>query len=210
MSRDMEIEIKLSLGSFTNYLKLIGSLGQIDEERHQTNAFFDTPELLLRKDGWVLRVRDEETRGLVTVKGSRSQSGPAVIRQETEEEIERGLALEVIRGFKDVLELDTSPVRLIKEKYPGQSLAKVFGFQNLRQSKRVVIHDVEYKLEIDKTEFSDGSVDYELEVEMAHQDQIESVNAGLQKMFASLAIPFEVQRLSKSRRAFQKARLSHS
>jgi len=39
-----EIEVKLSLESFTNYLKLIGFLGQIDSEGQQLNGFFDTPD----------------------------------------------------------------------------------------------------------------------------------------------------------------------
>ena len=39
-----EIEIKLDLGSFTNYLKLLGFLGQIEHEELQQNGFFDSDD----------------------------------------------------------------------------------------------------------------------------------------------------------------------
>ena len=44
-----EIEIKLDLGSFTNYLKLIGFLGHIEDEIKQINAFFDSNNRKLAK-----------------------------------------------------------------------------------------------------------------------------------------------------------------
>jgi len=203
-AKDLEIEIKLRLESFPNYLKLLGSVGEIEEERLHVSAFFDTARRDLRKGGWALRVRAENDRGLVTVKGASSREGLAVVRQEMEAEIERGLALEVIGGFYDVLKIDAGPVAFIKKEFPGHSMVKLVQFHNTRQLKHFRIGDHEYLLEIDKTEFADGSTEYELEVEVDDHSQIEVIQDHLKKMFDSLGIPFEREARSKFRRALDR------
>ena len=64
-----EIEFKLNLGSFTNYLKLIGFLGKIEHEEYHVNAFFDSEDRRLAKAGWALRVRVENGRRGTTCRG---------------------------------------------------------------------------------------------------------------------------------------------
>ena len=91
-----EIEIKLDLGSFTNYLKLIGFLGHIEDEVRQLNAFFDSKDRKLAKTGWALRVRAESRRGLVTIKSITTTRSIASIRQEVETQIDRKDALALI------------------------------------------------------------------------------------------------------------------
>ena len=66
-----EIEIKLDLGSFTNYLKLIGFLGQIELEDRHINSFFDTEDNQLSQKGWALRY---------CAKSSLFQAGTSCIR----------------------------------------------------------------------------------------------------------------------------------
>jgi inorganic triphosphatase YgiF len=207
-AKDLEIEIKIQLESFTNYLKLIGFLGSIDEEEHQTSAFFDTPDRKLGEKGYGLRVRAESNRGLVTVKSLVSQSDAMAIRHEIESEIDTGRAREVIRGYSDLLEMEVDPVKFITERFSDLSLVKIVQFDNSRQKKKFQIGDYEYILEIDKTEFSDGSVDYELEVELRDQGQFEVVVDRLRKMFQSLGIPFEKQTRSKFERALERTAVS--
>ena len=77
-AQGVEIEIKLQLGSFTDYLKLVGFLGQIESEEHQINGFFDTEDRRLAKGGWAFRVRAEDRRGLITLKSIPTVSGMAV------------------------------------------------------------------------------------------------------------------------------------
>ncbi|MEW6050671.1 MAG: CYTH domain-containing protein [Candidatus Zixiibacteriota bacterium] len=203
----MEIEIKLKLESFMDYLKLLGFLGQIESEEHHINGFFDTEDRKLAKAGWALRVRAENHRGVVTVKSIPTQSGLAVIRQEIEAEIGRGLAVEVLNLHHDVLQLPVMPVEFIKKEFPGIRLARLIQFENIRQKKLFKIGDYNYLLEVDKTEYSDGSLDYELEVELSDASRIETVEDHLRKLFASLGIPFEKQAESKFARALQKARI---
>jgi len=206
-ARAVEIEIKLKLESFTDYLKLVGYLGQIESEEHQINGFFDTEDRRLAKGGWALRVRAENRRGLVTLKSIPTQAGAAVIRQEIEAEISRGTAIEALELRTDVLSISVMPVTYVKKEYPGLAVARLIQFHNTRQKKLFRIGDINYLLEIDKTEYADGSVDYELEVELNESSQIETVEAHLGKLFHSLGIPFQRQDESKFARALKRARI---
>lgn len=202
-----EIEIKVRLDSFTDYLKLLGYLGQIESEIHQLNGFFDSESRSLAKAGWALRVRAENQRGLVTAKSIPTQAGMAIVRQEIEAEISRSEALEVLHLHKDLLSLDVMPVAFLKGKIPNLTLARLISFQNIRQRKLLKIGESSYLLEVDKTEYSDGSVDYELEVELHDTDTVELVENHLHKLFDSLGIPFERQSESKLARALRRARI---
>jgi len=199
-----EIEIKLDLGSFTNYLKLLGFLGQVESEEHYVNGFFDTEDRQLADDGWGLRVRAESRRGLVTLKGELPSSGSAKIREEIEAEVPRGEALDVLNLHKDVMGFFQPPIDFVKKKWGEIKVTKLAHFESIRQKKTFRIGDHNYMLELDKTEFADGSVDYELELELPDESRIIIVEDKLRKLFASLDIPFKVQVENKLERALKK------
>jgi len=203
--RNLEVEIKIQLESFTDYLKLIGFIGSIDAEEHHINAFFDTPDRTLSGHGFSLRVRSADQRGLVTVKSFVSQTGAMSVRHEIEAEIDVGHALEMVAGNGDPFDLDIEPIRLLKSRFETLTVNRLVRFKNSRQKKKYRLGDYDYILEIDKTEFEDGSVDYELEVELHDQGQYEVVVDSLRRMFQSLDIPF----LRQSRTKFQRA-LEHA
>ena len=205
MSR--EIEIKLNLGSFTNYLKLMGFLGQTEKEERHLNAFFDTEDRKLSAAGWALRVRAENHRGLVTIKSIAKETGSAFIRQEIEAEISRSEALDILALQVDVMDLPVLPVEYLTEKLGRLEVMILVKFENLRQKKFFKIADYTYLLEIDKTEFGDGSVDYELEVELPDTSRLETVEDSLRRMFGSLSISFETQSESKFARALKRAKV---
>ncbi len=205
--RHLEIEIKLKLESFTDYLKLIGYLGQIESEDHHINAFFDTEDRQLARAGWALRVRAENKRGLVTIKSIPTTEGAAVVRQEIEAEIPRGVAYEIIGLREELMAMSIMPVDFIKRQFPELNLAKLIQFENVRQKKLFRIGGDNYLLEVDKTMYTDGSVDYELEVELHDMDRIETVEDHLRKLFHSLDIPFEHQTESKFARALKRAKI---
>ncbi|MBK7142627.1 MAG: CYTH domain-containing protein [bacterium] len=205
--KQLEIEIKLKLESFTDYLKLIGYLGQIESEDHHINAFFDTEDRQLARAGWALRVRAENKRGLVTIKSIPTTEGAAVVRQEIEAEIPRGVAYEVIGLRENLLDIQIMPIDYLKQQFPNMTLAKLIQFENVRQKKLFRIGGDNYLLEVDKTMYTDGSVDYELEVELHDMERIETVEDHLRKLFASLAIPFEHQTESKFARALKRAKI---
>jgi uncharacterized protein YjbK len=203
----LEIEIKLQLESFTDYLKLIGFLGNIEyEDRHQ-NAFFDSEDRYLSRKGWIFRVRVENERGLVTVKDSGRQTGSAMVRREIEAEIPRSQAIDILNLRTEPLKMAVTPVDFIRKEFPDVKLAKLIQFNNVRQRKTLQLGDKNYVFEIDKTEFSDGSVDYEVEIELKDVNQIEYVENDLRKLFESLNIPYARQTESKLARALKKAKL---
>ncbi len=202
-----EIEIKLDLGSFTNYLKLMGFLGQTEKEERHLNAFFDTEDRKLSQAGWALRVRAENQRGLITIKSIARESGSAFIRQEVEAEINRSVALDILALQSDVMEQPVLPIEYLIEKVGRVDVMILVKFENIRQKKFFRIGDFNYLLEIDKTEFGDGSVDYELEVELPDISRLETVDDSLRRIFSSLAIPYEIQTESKFSRALKRAKL---
>lgn len=204
-NQNIEIEVKLKLDSFCEYLKLVGFLGNPDREMRQINCFFDSEDHRLMADGWAFRVRAEDNRGLVTLKGATTEDHAlAVVREEIEAEIDRSTAVSVIGLQTEVLSLAIEPVAYVKKTWPKVELSKLVQFTNTRQLKEFKIGDYTYMLELDRTEYADGSVDYELEMELDQPQQAEIVIPSLQKLFASLDIPFERQDETKFARALAK------
>ena len=206
-TENLEIEIKLQLESFPDYLKLIGFLGNIEYEDHHLNAFFDSEDRHLTRSGWVFRVRVENERGLITIKDTGRQTGSAMVRQEIEAEISRSMAMDILNLRMEPLSISVSPVEFIRKEFPELKLAKLIQFNNVRQRKTCQLGDKDYVFEIDKTEFSDGSVDYEVEIELTDIRQIENVENDLKKLFGNLNIPYARQTESKLARALKKAKL---
>ena len=206
-SKNLEIEIKLQLESFPDYLKLIGFLGNIEYEDHHLNAFFDSEDRYLSRSGWVFRVRVENERGLITIKDTGQQTGSAMVRQEIEAEISRSTAMDILNLRMEPLSISVTPVEFIRNEFPRVKLAKLIQFNNVRQRKTCQLGDKDYVFEIDKTEFSDGSVDYEVEIELTDIGQIENVENDLRKLFGNLNIPYARQTESKLARALKKAKL---
>jgi len=204
-SISQEIEIKLHLGSFADYLKLVGFLGQVEHEERHVNGFFDTEDRKLATDGWALRVRAESNRGLITLKSEPSGPGVATVRDEIEVEIPRGETLDILNLRKDVMALSNIAIDFVKQKWGKITVIKLVHFENTRQKKLFKIGDYNYTLELDKTEFADSTVDYELELELPDESRIEVVEDKLRKIFASLGIPFKLQMESKFVRALKKA-----
>ena len=206
-TENLEIEIKLQLESFPDYLKLIGFLGNFEYEDHHLNAFFDSEDRHLTRSGWVFRVRVENERGLITIKDTGRQTGSAMVRQEIEAEISRSMAMDILNLRMEPLSISVSPVEFIRKEFPELKLAKLIQFNNVRQRKTCQLGDKDYVFEIDKTEFSDGSVDYEVEIELTDIRQIEYVENDLKKLFGTLNIPYARQTESKLARALKKAKL---
>ncbi|MEK7775406.1 MAG: CYTH domain-containing protein [Candidatus Zixiibacteriota bacterium] len=200
-----EIEIKINLGSFANYLKLVGYLGQIVQEDRHINGFFDTDDRALASHGWALRVRADGKRGYITAKSISIQTGAATIRQEIEAQIRLEDALEILNLYKDIRSIHAMPVDFLRDALGDKPVKKLIQFENTRQLKNYRIHDVDYLFEIDTTLFSDGCVDYELEVELPDVSKVQIVEKELEMLFDQLRIPFVKQTESKFSRALQRA-----
>lgn len=203
-----ETEIKLDLGSFTNYLKLLGFLGQIDSEIVQQNCFFDTAQRHLARAGWALRVRHEPARGLITVKGTTEQHSVVAVRQEIEAVIDSATALAIIEQRQDLLSLAVGPISFVRSTIGDERLEPLVRFENSRRQKQHLLADRPYLIEIDKTEYADGTCDYELELEIRDAAEIPTVDNCLRRLFQSLGMPYTIQYQSKFHRALIKAGLA--
>ena len=188
-----------------NYLKLTGYLGQVDYQLSQVNCFFDTEDRLLSSKGWALRVRTEEQNGLVTLKSEVSSDTRVAIRNELEAPAPYDIATEIIQLKRDIFDLDIPPITYIKEQFGEIKLARLVRFENKRQRISFRLGNNSYDFDIDTTTFSDGSIDYELEVELSSEDLVDAANNDLRKLFTSLTIPFENQTESKLARALDRA-----
>jgi inorganic triphosphatase YgiF len=196
-----EIEIKIQLESFMDYLKLLGYLGPIDRHEHHQNAFFDTPERQLGQAGYALRVRSTESSGSVTLKSLVSQVDALAVRQEIIGEVGAVMARAIIDGHADIMSLNVAPTTFLRTHFPKLAPVMILKFNNERQIKRYRLGEQELDLEIDRTEFSDGSVEYELEIELSDESHYRSVHDSIARIFHSLAIPLTTQTRSKFERA---------
>lgn len=197
----IENEIKIALGSLENYRKLIEFLEPMDNEYHQQNIFFDSEGRRLRAAGWALRVRVEESRGLVTLKSIASRKGPVTTRKEIETEVPCSVAEKLCEWPQELLSLSIEPIDILIRDFGDIQLVPVSRFENLRRTRQMQIGNREYLLEIDRTDFSDGSTDYELEVELDDSSEADKVAGHLLRLFDSLKIPYEYQPDSKLARA---------
>ncbi len=201
-----EIEIKVDLGSFSNYLKLLGHLGSTGQEEHQQNFFFDTTDHLLKNRGWALRLRTTDSQAFVTLKGTTSQAGAAAVREEIESEIPLALGGQVARSEKSILMVIAEPIERIRPLVQERELIPLISFDNFRKTHPYRLNDGEYQFEVDRTEFADGHVDYELEIEVEAHTKVYGLVHELSRLFASLEIPFVLQTESKLARALDHPR----
>ncbi len=202
-----EIELKLSLPSFADYLKLIGFIGEAKNATCQKNIFYDTYDRKISALGYALRMRIESNRAIITLKSTTVQKGKAAIRNEIEETIFLEQAL-LTKKENSILELDICPIQhlLAQTKNFGE-LKPILQFENERIKKEIRLGDNSYMFEIDKTTYANGQIDYELEVELTSVEKIESAEADFQKLFKLLEIEFFTQKKSKFERALEIADL---
>lgn len=201
-----EIELKLALPSFTDYLKLIGFIGEADAKINQINIFYDTPSSQISKLGFALRLRLESNRGLVTLKSTTIQKGSAAVRKEIEASITLEKAKETEQN-NNLLTLDIPPIKFLRSQ-PGslKDIQPINRFENERIKKEIILNGNAYVFEIDKTTYSDSTVDYELEIELESLEKVETAESDIQRLFKLLEIEFHQMKKSKFERALEIAK----
>jgi hypothetical protein len=156
-----------------------------------------------------LRIRLEEGCASIALKGTSSEIKEGLaIRPEISAQIPYDRAQAFIReGIDDRVALPSDIVAAFRKSMSGIKLKKMVDFKNRRTS---ILHNLEGKellLEIDRTLFANGEIDFELEVEIPDDRIFETVVRGLEQLLNELDIPLKFHVQSKFARALKRSAL---
>lgn len=203
-----EKEIKLDLLNESNYTKFLENLTGEKKERTLINCFFDTENWALSNAGWALRIRKDKDITTITAKGlARGNIKRLTVRPEIEEEMPHEKAERLIKKGLSISDLPERMAAVFKQTLKGKRLTQKLSFVTDRTTVGWGHGDEALALEIDRTRYSDGSVDYELEIELDDKGVVDKAVEGTAKIFNRLNIPLFFQKDSKFARALQ--RLEH-
>jgi len=217
-----EIEFKFGVQNRRAFEQLVEHLGLpeslLTEGVTQINHFFDSQALCLHKKHFVIRLREEKEKNILTVKGEKSnqQHGTSVLSNRIEEEvmIPRLAAEDLLQGrispqqaindhFKD---RSASIVQMIETACNDQNLAHIGEFSNVRTHLPPVMLAVAdtsetLEFELDTSTFPNGSVEYEFEIEITEHNNAASIEAALVELFQQAGIEWHPA-ASKAERFF--------
>lgn len=172
------------------------------KEVHQTNFFFDTNELKVRKKGLGVRLRQQDKKYILTLKGphgdKKSKPSKVTQRLEFEVELKKKQALELLSGEHDIIwvveHLDGIDAKmtktrdhllsLVKEVCAKKELMLIGSFTNIRRILPIVVDGHKMKLEFDRTLFTNKPVHYEVELEIPSMAWLDSAEAFLSNLFS--------------------------
>jgi uncharacterized protein YjbK len=183
----------------------------------QNNHFFDTAEGLLRRARYALRLRLEPGRARLTAKGPAQQGAgetDLAVRPEEEIELDAEVANAILRGGLSPLEAfeerggDSRLLLSIRGLVGERALLPIGSFLNHRRLLGPVplacgSGEIPAIFELDRTEFSGGRVDCEIEVEVEH-DASPACREALHALLADAGVAWRPSR-SKVERMFEAA-----
>ncbi len=161
----MEQELKLALKRPTDLARLLRALPEPRAVIRQSNHYMVCHENRTDAAGVMVRLRiedrGEDTTACLTLKRRvRAQDG-VFLSWELEEDMPMEHARAVLDEGRELMEVDHRGTRWLAQELKVRSLDRQGSLLNLRQ----VVCLEGYVLEIDQSEFPDGSVDVEIEVE---------------------------------------------
>lgn len=210
------VENRQAFNRLLDYLNLPETL--LDEGITQTNHFFDSDALCLHADHFVIRLRQQGDKNILTIKGESQpdKNADSILTNRIEEEAELTpeTARALLRGSitpRQVIEMafehqSSSILQLIESACHEKTLAHIGKFRNVR------IHlppvnlslgdtDTEVEFELDSSTFPDGSVEYELEVEITEYSDAVKIESALVSLLGQAGIEWH-SAPSKAKRFF--------
>src|SRR5688572_26493878 len=199
----VEREFKLRIPDAERVRALLARCGDVPRSSaRQVNHFFDTDERALRAAHMALRLRAEDGRFALALKGPQlAGAGALAEREELEREVEPRAAAAVLAGERCPLATlaALAPGTLVREaqaRIGNAVLRRLGSFEN----ERLRLGPLAFPpgsagpallFELDETRFPDGSVERELELELPPGAGAAAIEHGLRALFASLGLPFE-------------------
>mgnify|MGYP001821022359 FL=1 len=208
-SPSREIEFKFGVSEKQAFYQLVAHLklpqSVLAEGVTQVNHFFDSPSLCLHKKHFAIRLREEKDRNLLTVKGERTlpPDENSVLSSRVEEEVAvpGQTAVDLLHGriapqqaIRDHFKSKSPPIlTMINTACDDQGLVHIGEFSNLRIHLPAVIlpganSSDKLEFELDTSTFPDGSINHEIEVEIAEHTDAAQVESALIELFQQAGI----------------------
>jgi uncharacterized protein YjbK len=221
-SPSREIEFKFGLHDKQAFVQLVAHMNLpealLNEGVVQVNHFFDSQALCLHKKHFVIRLREEKEKYFLTIKGEQAlqQKGGSVLSDRVEEEVSipRQAAEDLLHGrispqqaINDHFKTRSASIlQMIKTACNDQDLVHIGEFSNVRihlPPVTLVVANTNEKLvfELDTSTFPDGSVEYEIEIEIAAHSDAANIEAALIELFQHAGIEWHTA-TSKAARFF--------
>lgn len=193
-----EIELKRLLLGDDGADRLLQALGPVVSDVEQVNHVFDTAGRGLRHSRHSIRLREASGRFVLTAKGpGRQVSGSVSARAEAEAEVDASVARNILAGHDDPTEVlrqratDSAFDELwlgLDRARAGQPLLEVGQFRNRRRMVEAVAAGLAVRVEVDQTEFPDGHVDDEVEIELPDPESAVAVEGWLEQLAAAAGV----------------------
>lgn len=194
MSPHREIELKRLLVGENADERIIAALGEgVAKDAVQTNHLFDTDDRALRRARHTMRLRKEEDEAFLTAKGPTRRVGRDTgSKVEAEVAIDRALAEDLLAERADPLDTlrsllpDPAYVPLwrdLEHARAGRALRPCGRFENRRRVVPAQLPSgLAVAVEIDRTQFPNGAVDYEVEIELPDEQAVAEAERWLDEL----------------------------
>jgi len=203
----IEKELKLDLKNEENYLKILNFCGKPFEIKEQLNIFFDSNDFYLKKSKLSLRLRKENDFYLITVKGKNQSTGELSIRKEVETIISKDEFEWFVENNISLLSKDYPPFEYLREElgleHSELIFSNILSFHNKRTVFIMANNQNKIKLEVDKTEFANKKLFFELEVEFDEIDSFRKNKEFIAGILKENDIIWKVSSKSKFKRALE-------
>ena len=192
-----ERELKLELTE-AEARRLQAACGPAERILIQRNTYLDTRDGCLRARHYGLRLRHErqgDREGyILTLKGPTRRSDAMVVRSEDEVALSATAATEILA---EGLRPERAPLERLKELAEELGLAHIVSLGSMENERTVlVLRDVPVaRLELDRSRYPDGSIAYELEVELP--EAAEEIVAAVRRALAAWGLPWRPQTQGK-------------
>ncbi len=194
-----EVELKLRLENIEERDRIAAALGNRVARVEQANVYFDTEDDALARHRWAVRVRHQDDKTVLTLKGEGSEDGDFTIRLELEKRLPEGAWPKVIRNELDV----AGEVRALLDEH-GHALpadADLDGLEKLGLVSNVrsiyALPGTPLLVELDETEYPDFSLHYEAELEVPAEEDRRAAISSLREVFDRAGVPWRPSSESK-------------
>lgn len=159
---EVEQELKCAFADRAAWQRALEVLGPAQQVLEQTNHYFSDP---LASSGWSLRLREENGAFRLTYKSGRTARDGYFQALEVEDDIDEASAARFLAGLtSDDPMWALAPLSRLRAERGVRQL-QYLGFN---RNQRHACPQEGWVAELDISEFPDGSIDYELEVECAN------------------------------------------